>query len=89
MENKKMRISEFINSMEGEELNEATCLMGGTTGKDAKPEASTNGGNCINGNRDGCNYSTNDGACQNVQGGCDNSKNGTNCNNSYQPSVEK
>ncbi len=75
-----MKISEFINSMEGEELDAATCLMGGATGDGAaSPHAKTNGMDWSNSSMGECNESTNNGSCTNVSGMCNDSTNGGAC----------
>lgn len=84
MEVKRIKISEFINSMEGEELDAATCLMGGASEEKEKRNGSRNGGACTNSTMDSCNYSINDGPCKNVTSYCDHSMNGADCNNSYE-----
>lgn len=85
MNARKQKISEFIKSMEGHELDTATCLMGGASGNTYGIMSTKNGGDCTNDNRESCNKSRNDGACKNVSGCCNNSVNGTGCNNALLP----
>lgn len=85
MNQRKQIISDFIKSMEGKELDAATCLMGGATGNTAGIMSTRNGGDCSNDNRESCHKSKNDGACKNVSGCCNNSINGTGCNNALKP----
>ena len=82
MIDRKKKISEFIAKMEGEVLATSTCLMGGASGNSAGTMSTTNGGDCTNDKKDACNKSKNDGACKNVSGFCNNSTNGSSCNNS-------
>lgn len=84
---KKLKITDFIKSMEGDTLDTSTCLLGGATGNTAGVLSTTNGGDCINNNRESCNKSRNDGDCRNKSGYCNSSKNGGACNNAYDPGI--
>lgn len=89
MEERKLRIAEFIESIDGGEVNGSTVLMGGAASPSVGLMSTQNGRNCINDTKDACNKSINDGDCKNVSGCCNNSKNGGACNNAYDQSIQE
>ena len=84
MKERKLRIAEFIETLETDQmLLTSTPLVG--AGEKLPPNDNT--GNCINGDS-GCPGSTNSGSCKNYQYQCLGSENGNGCNNAYDPSIQ-
>lgn len=76
MKERKLKIAEFVESIEGSELK--SVLLTSTGAEASAPSYNTGG--CSNGDS-GCSGSTNTGNCQNVTGMCGGSHNGASCNN--------
>lgn len=85
MNERKSRIAEYIESIEGNELSSAV-LFGGEDKK--KKKEYTKNGRCTNGTIEGCEYSKNNSNCKNAVGTCEHSWNGANCLNGYVPGSE-
>lgn len=83
MKERKLRIAEFIETLETDQmLLTSTTLVG--AGEKLPPN--DNIGNCINGDT-GCPGSTNTGTCQNYIDQCKGSHNRRACNNAFDPSL--
>lgn len=88
MKQRKQRISDFIQSIEGNEISNAGLIIGGTSEPGIVVMTTTNGRDCLNDRREACHKSRNDGDCRNVSGCCNNSSNGGACNNAYDKSLQ-
>lgn len=81
MKEKKKRISDFIESVKTDRIEDSTILLGGAIKNPDGINTTQNGGSCKNPTLKGCNKSTNNGDCQNATGMCEGSKNAGACNN--------
>lgn len=82
MKEKLQRISDFIESVKTDRIEDSTILLGGAVKNPDGINTTENSGSCKNDVYDACNKSTNGGDCQNGKYMCNNSKNKGVCNNS-------
>lgn len=80
MSERIQKIADFIESVQGGEIESTTILLGGTKKETEEVAFSDNSGSCSN-STVGCDQSINGGDCQNSRGTCEHSKNGGDCNN--------
>ena len=86
MKERKLRIAEFIETLETDRLS-SSVLLGGATKPTDGIQTTTNG-SCTNATKASCNSSTNNTDCDNATGLCNNSKNHGRCNNAFDPSIQ-
>lgn len=82
MKERKLRIAEFIESIEVSE--QATTLLFGGATKSSDEVMSRTNGSCTNGDQY-CKGSTNNNRCDNATGVCGDTKNYGVCDNTWQP----